>query len=224
MDTMKTAVWLSTALVSILVVFAPTGWRYARYGVTMAHELGHATMATITFSQIHGIHLHKDSSGHTDYSRTVKIFPIGIIASTFSGYTFPILAGLVIAALSLTGNNHIALWSLLSMGILVLVYSRTLFTILISGIWSFLAGLGFFFVPMVAWYIPLMASYLIFAGFKDLVLLYGVQREDASGSNDLHSLEGRSGLHRIIWYVLMWMFSIAYVVLFFYFIVSYFFA
>lgn len=206
-------IWSSTALVSALVVFTRQGWYYARHGATLTHELGHAIIGSLTFAKVSGIHLNMDSSGHTRSARAVRVFPLGAIASTFSGYPFPILMGSVIMAMLISGNIMAALWTVIAMGAVTLIFIRNIFGLVVTLSWVALAGLCFYYPPLAPWYTTLIAFVLVFAGFKDLAMLYRIQKYDDEESTDLHVLKYYSHFPRMFWYGLMWTVSALYLVI-----------
>lgn len=195
---------LSAVMISAVMVFTRWGWHFVRYGATLTHELGHTVFGLLTLARISGIRLSPDSSGNTHSIRTVKIFPIGAIISSFFGYPAPLLFGSAFLTILLLGYPMEALATVLGAGVLTLLFIRNLFGLLITGIWVSSAGAVLLFVPWLApWYVVWTGSLLIFAGWKDLIQLFGVYRRVGENSTDLHDLRYFSHIPAFIWYVLM---------------------
>lgn len=204
MDFTQIAVLLSAVLVSGGLVFTRHGWRIVRHGATLTHELGHTVFALFTLARVSGIRLDPDSSGNTHTVRTVRIFPIGAIISSFFGYPAPLIFGSVFLTLLVSGHPMEALMTILGAGILTLVFIRNLFGLLVTAIWIVSSGSVLLFAPdMASWYVLWTGSLLFFAGWKDLYQLYGVYKNNVDGGTDLHSLKESSHIHPLFWYVLM---------------------
>lgn len=207
MDYTGTAVLLSAVLVSGLMVFPRKLWRFTRHGSTLAHELGHALFGMVTMARITGIRLHMDSSGVTHAVRSVRVFPIGAIISSFFGYPAPIIFGSVVISLMLTGHPMGAMYAIAGAGLVTLFFIRNLFGLLVTLIWLVSSVAVTIFAPWAAsWYVLWTGSLLIFGGIKDLLSLRRVYKS-ADAETDLHSLKSSSHIPMGFWYWLMWIAS-----------------
>src|SRR5665647_3869446 len=54
-----------TAVLAVLLVWAPGAWSVTRHVVTIAHEAAHGFAAFLAGRKLHGIRLHSDTSGLT---------------------------------------------------------------------------------------------------------------------------------------------------------------
>ncbi len=122
---------LLTVLAAALVVLVPALWRRARHVITIAHEGGHALVATASGRRLGGIRLHSDTSGLTVSRGRPRGF--GMILTLLAGYTAPALLGLGAAWMLGAGFASGLLWLLLVALAFILVQIRNWF-----GLWSVL--------------------------------------------------------------------------------------
>ena len=121
----------AAALVAVLV---PVVWRFARTGITITHEGGHALMAVLTGRRLQGIRLHSDTSGLTVARGKPRGF--GMVLTLAAGYLAPSLLGLGAAALLAAGHVTLLLWIALALLFAVLVMIRNwygLLAVLVTG-------------------------------------------------------------------------------------------
>lgn len=118
-----------------LVVLA---WPATRMLVTIAHEAGHALVATLTGRQLTGIRLHTDTSGLT-VSRGPARGP-GMIATLAAGYVTPGLFGLGSAWLLGRGHAVALLWVLVVLFALMLLKIRNFYGLVVMLVVT--AGVG----------------------------------------------------------------------------------
>ena len=113
---------LSCCVIALFaVIFSPV-WRITRNAITIAHEGGHALVATLCGRRVNGIQMHSDTSGLTVSQG--KSRGIGLRLTQFSGYAAPALWGLACAALVSRGYSTASLWLLVILLILMLLKIR----------------------------------------------------------------------------------------------------
>ncbi len=130
-DTLPPTTALLTVLTAAVFVLVPALWRRGRHLVTIAHEGGHALVATLTGRRLGGIRLHSDTSGLTVSRGRPRGF--GMILTLLAGYTAPALLGLAAATMLGAGYATGLLWLMLAALTLILVQIRNWF-----GLWSVL--------------------------------------------------------------------------------------
>ncbi|WP_165070472.1 M50 family metallopeptidase [Marisediminicola senii] len=120
------------AIVASVVLVAVTPlWQLVRHVVTIAHEGGHAVVATLAGRRLSGIRLHADTSGLT-VSRG-RPDGIGMVLTLLAGYPAAGVLGLG-AAWAVSGGYTVGmLWMLLLLLAALLVQVRNWF-----GLWSVL--------------------------------------------------------------------------------------
>lgn len=135
--------WLLVALAAaVLVVSVPPLWRLARPAVTIAHELGHATVGVLMGRRFTGFVVSADMSGHA-----VTVGPrrgIGRILTLLAGYPAPAVLGAVLVQVALAGWAGAALFAAVVVLAFSLFFSRSAHTVL--------AVLGTEAVVAVAWW------------------------------------------------------------------------
>jgi hypothetical protein len=125
---------LAAGAAALLAVLVPVVWRFARTGITITHEGGHALMAVLTGRRLRGIRLHSDTSGLT--VARGKPRGLGMILTLSAGYLAPSLLGLGAAALLSAGYVTLLLWVALVLLFAVLVMIRNwygLLAVLVTG-------------------------------------------------------------------------------------------
>lgn len=127
-----------------LVLWGPA-WRTCRQAVTIVHEGGHALVALLSGRSLHGVRLHRDSSGVTTH-RGLARGP-GMIATMAAGYPAPALLGLVGAVVLGQGYAVALLWLLLLVLALLVLQIRNWF-----GLWVLLVSGAALFA--VTWWAP----------------------------------------------------------------------
>jgi hypothetical protein len=135
---------LLTAVLAMLLVWAPGAWPMTRHVVTIAHEAAHGVVALLSGRRLQGIRLHSDTSGLTvSVGRTTGP---GMIMTAAAGYVGPAALGLAAAALLANHRAVGLLWALLILLALLLVQVRNWF-----GLWSILVSAGVVFA--VSWWL-----------------------------------------------------------------------
>ena len=122
-----------TAVLALLLVWAPGAWPITRHVVTIAHEAAHGLVALLSGRRLNGIQLHSDTSGLT-VSEGRTSGP-GMILTTAAGYLGPAALGLGAAAMLANHRAVGLLWALLILLVLLLIQVRNWF-----GLWSVLVS------------------------------------------------------------------------------------
>ena len=122
-----------TAVLALLLVWAPGAWPITRHVVTIAHEAAHGLVALLSGRRLNGIQLHSDTSGLT-VSEGRTSGP-GMILTTAAGYLGPAALGLGAAAMLANHRAVGLLWALLILLALLLIQVRNWF-----GLWSVLVS------------------------------------------------------------------------------------
>lgn len=138
----------------IALGFVVLAWPATRMLVTIAHEAGHALVATLTGRRLTGIRLHTDTSG-----LTVSHGPVrgpGMVATLAAGYLTPGLFGLGAAWVLGRGHAVALLWALAVLLVLMLLKIRNLYGLLVMLVVT--AGIG-----AATWYLqPAHQSWLAY--------------------------------------------------------------
>lgn len=201
------ALWPLAAVVLCLAV--PQIWRVVRHAVTIAHEAGHATVATLLGRKVSGIRLHSDTSGLTTHSGSAKRLPLALTA--FAGYPAPAVLGLGAAALLGAGYAFALLWVLLVALVLVLVQIRNVYGFLVMVI--AIGGLGW-----LAWSAPdpwrvgvayAVTWLLLLGAVRAVVELHGSRRSAEGRSSDADALARSTRVPALVWVALFWLVTVA---------------
>ena len=88
---------------------------------TVAHEGGHALVATVLFQKVRSIRLYRNAGGGTDAGEPPWLFAIFI---GMAGYLGPSTFGLLAVALLIRGLNDAVLWASIGFLLLMLVVVR----------------------------------------------------------------------------------------------------
>lgn len=188
-----------TAVLAMLLVWAPGAWPITRHVVTIAHEAAHGLVAFMSGRKLQGIRLHSDTSGLTvSVGRTTGL---GMIMTTAAGYLGPGLLGLAAAAL-LTHHRAVGLlWALLILLALLLIQVRNWF-----GLWSILVSAAVVFG--VSWWLqPQTQSafaysltwFLLLAAPRPVLELQTHRRGTGATSSDADQLAQLTKVPAIVW-------------------------
>lgn len=124
-----TSLVLGTGAVALVLVLWPATWPRVRVGTTIAHEAGHALVAVLVGRRLQGVRVHADTSGVT-LSRGRPAGP-GMVATLLAGYLAPAALGLGAALLLADGRALLLLWSLVALLLLLLVWVRNGYGLLV---------------------------------------------------------------------------------------------
>jgi hypothetical protein len=188
-----------TVLTAALFVLVPALWRRGRHVVTIAHEGGHALLATLSGRRLGGIRLHSDTSGLTVSRGRPRGF--GMILTLLAGYTAPALLGLGAAAMLGAGYASGLLWLLLVALALILVQIRNwfgLWSVLVSG--TLILSITWFGSPLVQGIGALMITSFLLLGAVRTALELLVSRSRRGGlSSDADQLARLTHVPGIVW-------------------------
>jgi hypothetical protein len=190
-----------TAVLAVLLVWAPGAWSLTRHVVTIAHEAAHGVAALLSGRKLHGIQLHSDTSGLTvSAGRTTGL---GMIVTAAAGYVGPALLGLGAAAMLANHRAVGLLWALLILLALLLIQVRNWF-----GLWSVLVSAGVVFA--VSWWLqPEVQSafaysltwFLLLAAPRPVLELQTQRHRTGTTSSDADQLARLTRLPAIVWVV-----------------------
>ena len=190
--------WLTIAAAATIVL-VPVLWRPCRNVVTIAHEGGHALVATLGGRQLDGIRLHSDTSGLT-VSRGRPRGP-GMVLTLLAGYSAPALLGLGAAWLLGLGYSVGLLWLLLAALALLLVQVRNWF-----GLWSVLATAAVIFA--VTWFgsalmqsvfALLVTAFLLLGAVRTVLELQGSRSRRGGTASDADQLAHLTHIPGLLW-------------------------
>ncbi|WP_241986671.1 M50 family metallopeptidase [Cryobacterium fucosi] len=198
-DPLPTATALFTVLTAGLFVLVPALWRRGRHLITIAHEGGHALVATLTGRRLGGIRLHSDTSGLTVSRGRPR--GLGMVLTLLAGYTAPALLGLAAATILGAGYASGLLWLLLVALTLILVQIRNWF-----GLWSVLVTgtlilvITWFGTPLVQGIGALLITTFLLLGALRTALELQVSRSRRGGlSSDADQLARLTHVPGIVW-------------------------
>lgn len=194
---------LVSALVAVaiaLVVVAVTPvWRVARFAVTLAHEGGHAIVATLAGRRLGGIRVHSDTSGLT-VSRGRPTGP-GVVLTFAAGYPAPGLIGLAGVWLTVAGQAVAVVVGLVVLLLLALVLVRNVIggvvvvavgAVLVTGLLLLPSGIGSA--------LPLLVCLVLVAGSVRSAVELGVtRRRTRRGASDADALARLTHVPAVVW-------------------------
>ncbi|WP_062072523.1 M50 family metallopeptidase [Demequina sediminicola] len=205
--TPEAALWPLAVVVVVLLV--PQLWHAARHVVTIAHEVGHALVATVLGRQVRGIRLHSDTSGLTTHAGSTKRCPLALTA--FAGYPAPALLGLGAASLLHAGYAFALLWVVVLILVIVLVQIRNVY-----GFFVLLFAIGGF--AWLSWSAPdpwrvgvaYGVGWLLLLGAVRAVVELGSSHRASSGQgSDADALSRITKVPASVWIVLFWLVTVA---------------
>ena len=188
-----------TAVLALVLVWAPGAWPVTRHVVTIAHEAAHGFAALLSGRRLHGIRLHSDTSGLTvSAGRTTGP---GMVMTAAAGYVGPGLLGLGAAALLANHRAVGLLWALLILLALLLIQVRNWF-----GLWSVLVSAAVVFA--VSWWLQpqlqsafayLLTWFLLLAAPRPVLELQTLRRRTGARSSDADQLARLTWVPAIVW-------------------------
>ncbi len=198
-DPLPAATSLLTVLAAGLFVLVPALWRRARHLVTIAHEGGHALVATLTGRRLGGIRLHSDTSGLTVSRGRPRGF--GMVLTLLAGYPAPALLGLAAATILGAGYASGLLWLLLAALALILVQIRNwfgLWSVLVTG--ALILALTWLGTPLVQGIGALLITTFLLLGAVRTAIELQVSRSRRGGlSSDADQLARLTHVPGIVW-------------------------
>jgi hypothetical protein len=202
------AAWWSLAVVVVILV-VPQLWHAARHVVTIAHEAGHALVATLLGRKVSGIRLHSDTSGLTTHVGSTKRLPLALVA--LAGYPAPALMGLGAAALLHAGYALALLWIIVVVLVIVLVQVRNVYGFMVTLVAA--AGIGWLaWAAANAWRIGVaygIAWLLLLGSVRAVVELHGSRRAAGGSGSDADALARSTRIPRGVWVAVFWLITVA---------------
>lgn len=183
---------LLIGLVAAAVVFLPAVWAAGRYLYTLAHEGGHAFMASAVGMRVTSLTMKMDGSGLTEAAGSPGF---GVFLFQFSGYLGPSALGVGAAKLIQVGHAVAVLWALL------LALAVLLFTARKAFAWACILGTGFL-LYCVARYAAVGTQVVAAYGITWFLLISGVAmvlRHWRATGADHDRLKTTTGLPRWVW-------------------------
>ena len=192
------------AILALVTVASPRGYRVIRHGVTVLHEAGHALVALMVGRRLSGIRLHADTSGVT-VSRGRPRGP-GMVATLLAGYPAPALVGLAATVVLGAGYAVGVLWALVALAAVMVVFVRNLYGFGILVLMGLTVGVASWTMPAVllsalAW---LLVWTLLLAAPRSVVELANDRRRTSrrgyrDTTSDAAQLAGLTGVPAAIW-------------------------
>jgi len=203
-----TALWPLAAVLVALAV--PQLWHVVRHVITIVHEAGHATVATLLGREVRGIRLHADTSGLTTHAGSTKRLPLALTA--FAGYTAPAVVGVAAAALLHFGHAFALLWAVVVLLVVVLVQIRNVYgfvvVVLAIGAFGWLA-----WAAPDSWRVGVaygVAWLLLLGAVRAVVELNGSRRGvGGGGGSDADALARLTRVPGLVWVGLFWLVTVA---------------
>lgn len=164
--------WL--ILAGLLVNIIPALRAVSKYFVTLFHEAGHAIGSLLTGGGVLGIVVYRNGEGLTTTSHltTLKGF-FSRVVTKILGYPGPVLWATLFIAGAVTLEPAIVVALFLTVGVVNLIFSRSLFTLFISAVYI-LVPTGILFAndwqvtELIVNYVIFFAWMLFFGVFKTL--------------------------------------------------------
>lgn len=191
------------------LAFVPPLWAVTRHVATLVHEAGHAVVALLTGRRLNGIRLHSDTSGLT--VSTGRASGPGMIATAAAGYPAPSALGLAMIALVENGREVWALWGALAVLAAMVLFIRNWFGLLVllvaGGVTAALTyradgELQTFALLVLAWF-------LLIAGARTSVDLWGHRRRTASRTTDADILARLTVVPALVWNAVFLLLAVA---------------
>ena len=221
-DTTQLWGYIYIVLGALAFAFIPGVSRISNWFTTIVHETGHGLMSIILPGiKLGSFRLHNNGSGETGSFHAYNPFSrLSRIIELFAGYSFPIYLGIsLIVSATLFDNTKFGIIALAGMGVLMLLYIRNWFGIVI---------LVVYFAFLFAWYamaghvlnshyvIIFMGATFLIRGICDIItaakLVYGDYPEAVT---DFHLLQEAAFFPAKAWFVIYILIQIVIITLFF---------
>jgi len=196
------------AVLGAFLVLARPCWPVTRLVITVAHEGGHAVAAVLTGRRLHGIRVHRDTSGVT-LSRG-RPRGVGMVVTLLGGYLGPAAAGVAAAAVLAAGYSLGLLWLAVLVGLWLLLQIRNAYGVLVvAGGGAALAATSWWLPSVVASSLAYLFTWvLLLAAPKPVLELARSRRGGASGS-DVDQLAALTWVPAVLWIALLFILSCA---------------
>jgi hypothetical protein len=193
---------VGTLVIAAVAVVVPSTWRPLRHVVTIAHESGHALVAALAGRRLHGVRLHRDTSGLTTTSGPKD--GVGVVATLLAGYLAPAVVGLVAALALWRGHVVLVLWAVIVLLAALLLMIRNLFGVLL------VLGTGLTVLAVLAWATPavqgaaayLLAWFLLVAAPRPVLELQLARRRGKARGSDADQLAVATRVPALLWVLL----------------------
>lgn len=190
----------SALLAVVALALVVLAWPLVRTLVTVCHESGHAIVAVLVGRRLTGVRLHADTSGVT-LSRGRPTGP-GMVATLLAGYPGAAIAGLGLSLLAGTGHASGVLWLLVLGALLLLVWIRNLYGLVVVVLAGGAVALATWYSPptVLGWLATGLAWLFLVAAPRPVLELF----RSRSTSSDAAQLAALTHIHRYAW-CLLWL-------------------
>ncbi len=190
----------SALLAVVALALVVLAWPAVRTLVTVCHESGHAIVAVLVGRRLTGVRLHADTSGVT-LSRGRPTGP-GMVATLLAGYPGAAFAGIGLSLLAGTGHASGVLWLLVLGALLLLVWIRNLYGLVVVVLAGGAVALATWYSPptVLGWLATGLAWLFLVAAPRPVLELF----RSRSTTSDAAQLAALTHVHRYVW-CLLWL-------------------
>ena len=203
---------VGTALLALVVVCWTPVWRVARSGITLAHEGSHAIAALSVGRSLHGVRVHRDTSGVTVSRGPAR--GMGSIVTFAAGYPGPAVLGALGAWALSRGYAAGVLWAVLLVLAAMTVQIRNWFGALTVLACALPVGAITWWcaAPVQSGFAHLLMWFLLLGSPRTVVDLYRNRRYE-SGRSDADQLAALTRVPAVLWIAAFGLISAAVTVL-----------
>ncbi|XAS78048.1 M50 family metallopeptidase [Dermatophilaceae bacterium Sec6.4] len=211
------AVVVASAVLALALVGWPRAWRFARVGITLAHEGSHALAALVCGRSLHGMRIHRDTSGVTASRGPAR--GLGAVLTFGAGYPGPAVLGVLGAWLLRGGYPGLLLLAVLVVLVGMILQIRNWFGLLaVAACGGPVAAILWWCPPSVHMAVALvMVWLLLFGGLRTVVDL---QHDRSAGGSagggqlsDADQLARLTPFPALLWVTVFALISVAAVLL-----------
>lgn len=189
-----------SAVAALIVVGWQRSWRLVRVAITLAHEGSHALAALICGRSLHGVRVHRDTSGVTVSRGPAR--GMGAMATFAVGYPGPALLGLVAAWVLSRGHPTAVLWTVLILLTAMAAQIRNGFGILaVFGTALPVVAISWFCPPPVQSGVAYLIVWILLFGGTRAVLDLQRGRKRSPGTSDADQLARLTPFPAVVWVV-----------------------
>jgi hypothetical protein len=190
------------AVAALLVAYGPA-WRVLRHVVTIAHEGGHAAVATLTGRSLQGVRLHSDTSGLTISSGRPR--GVGVVLTLLAGYPAPAVVGLVGAFALSNDRVRLTLVCAVLLLLALLLQIRNVFGVVsvvaTGGVLLLVTGYAPSAVQAAAAY--LLTWFLLLSAPRTIAELHRSRAGRRAPTSDVDQLAALTHVPALVWMFLM---------------------
>lgn len=201
-DAPATTLVATLAVAALLVAYGPA-WRVLRHVATIAHEGGHAAVATLTGRTLQGVRLHSDTSGLTISKGRQR--GAGVVLTLLAGYPAPALVGLAGAFALSHGRIRLTLVCSVLLLLVLLLQIRNVFGVVsvvaTGGVLLLVTGYAPSAVQAAAAY--LLTWFLLLAAPRTIVELRRSRAGRRAPTSDVDQLAALTHVPALLWMLLM---------------------